>query len=81
MERAWVWEAEDLSSRPDSALTGQATSAKWRNQLLHLQNGDNKAAIYCIGSLWGCDACGNCESTMQMAITASLLLSTLSEPL
>lgn len=81
MERAWVWEAEDLSSRPDPALTGQATSANWGNQLLHLQNGDEKAAIYCIGLLWGCVACGSCASTMQMAMTVSLLLGMLSEPL
>lgn len=80
VERAWVLEAEDLSSRPDSALTGQATLAKWLSQLLQLQNGDNKAAIYFIGLLWGCDACGNCASTMQMIITVSLFLSTLSEP-
>lgn len=45
VEHAWVSEAEDLSSRPDSALAGQAASAKWTNQLLHLQNGDNKVAI------------------------------------
>lgn len=52
VECAWALEAEGLSSRPDSALTGWATLDKPLNffelQLLHLQNGDNKAIYFSI---------------------------------
>lgn len=62
VERAWALAVKDLSSRPDAALTGRATLAKRLNlselQLLHLQNGDNKAVIYFISLLWGCGAWG-----------------------
>lgn len=76
VECAWPLEVEGLSSRPDSALTGWATLNKSLNffelQLLHLQNGDNKAIYFSI-LLWGCDEYGNCASTMQIVIIISLV--------
>lgn len=65
VECAWALAVKVLSSRPDAALTGRATLAKRLNlselQLLHLQNGDNKAAIDFISLLWGCDVRGLCK--------------------
>lgn len=66
MEEARAWVGEGLSSGPDSALTGRATLAKWLNlfelQLLHLQNGGNKAVIYFIGLLWGAMPVGTVQA-------------------
>lgn len=69
VERAWALAVKDLSSRPDAALTGRATLAKQLNlselQLLHLQNGDNKAVIYFISLLWGAKR-GDCARAVHV---------------
>ena len=79
---AWAWAGEGLSSGPGSALTGQATLAKWLSlfelRLLPLQNGDSEAVIYLIGSLWGAMPLGTVRAQSRLVIIISLVLSTLS---